>query len=89
MTIRGAEVKACRELLGWSRSELSERSRVGLLAIAEFEDGVRDLHEGAVIHLRWALQSSGVEFGGGGKFSIRTRAAGGIIPPRSSAARDD
>jgi transcriptional regulator with XRE-family HTH domain len=69
MTITPAQVKAARELLGWSHGELATRSRVGILTIAEFEAGTQEISEGAIIHLRWALQSTGIEFINGGEAS--------------------
>jgi ribosome-binding protein aMBF1 (putative translation factor) len=75
MSINGAQVKAGREMLGWSRRELCARSRVKIHEIAEFEEGARELSEGAIIHLRWALRSAGVEFTNEGESAARIKVA--------------
>jgi transcriptional regulator with XRE-family HTH domain len=73
MTITGQQVKAARDLLEWSQGELAARSRMGILMIAEFEAGALELSEGAIIHLRWALQSAGVEFANDGEPGVKLR----------------
>ena len=61
-------------MLGWSRVHLSTMSRVPLLAVGKFEDGVEELAEGSLAHLRWALLKAGIEFiSENGDFAVRLR----------------
>jgi transcriptional regulator with XRE-family HTH domain len=41
MTITGAQIKAARQLLGWTQATLSAEVRVSTTAISKFEQGGR------------------------------------------------
>ena len=73
MIITGKQVKAARELLGWSKVKLALQSGVGSFVIDKFERGVRTLHSGSLDGLRRALETSGAEFIGGNPPSVRLR----------------
>ena len=49
-------------MLGWSRDDLSEASRVGHRTIVDFERGARQPYERTVRDLATALEAAGVEF---------------------------
>ena len=62
MSITPDQIKSARMMLGWSRVHLSTMSRVPLLAIGKFEEGIEEMAEGPLAHLRWALLKAGIEF---------------------------
>nr|WP_246681782.1 helix-turn-helix transcriptional regulator [Methylobacterium sp. L1A1] len=80
LTISSAQCRAARALLGWSREELAEASKVSRAAIADFETDKRQVRERTVDDLREALEAAGVEFipanGGGAGVRLRTSDAG-------------
>jgi transcriptional regulator with XRE-family HTH domain len=49
-------------MLGWSREELSSRSRVSMATLADFEAGKRTPYERTLVDVRAALQAGGIEF---------------------------
>jgi transcriptional regulator with XRE-family HTH domain len=73
--ITGAQCRAARALLGWSRESLAEASRVGLRTVVDFEGGVREPRALTVEALRRALESAGIQFiaenGGGPGLRLR------------------
>jgi transcriptional regulator with XRE-family HTH domain len=64
--ITGAQVKAARNLLGWSVVDLASRSAVGRNAVASFEDEGRRPAEQFVDQIRAALERAGIEFSSDG-----------------------
>jgi transcriptional regulator with XRE-family HTH domain len=62
MTITGAQVKAARQLLGWSQEDLADEAGLSTTAIAIFEadDGPPSVQTPHMIRL--ALEDAGVEF---------------------------
>ena len=56
------QVKAARELLGWSRIRLASRIGVGEVSIAILEGGVRLPQNFDLNRVRAALESAGVIF---------------------------
>jgi hypothetical protein len=75
MTITGAQVKAARELLGWSLIKLTLASGVGSGAIKLFETGER-IPPRAMSHtLSRTLRSAGVEFTNSGEPGVKLRKA--------------
>ena len=59
--ISGEQIKAARDLLGWSRSRLAARSRVSDGAVGWFEGGKR-ARESTIVKIRCAITDAGVEF---------------------------
>ena len=66
MPITGAQVKAARELLGWSQIKLTLASGIDGGAIRRFETGERLLARLVGIALSSTLKSAGVILGGPG-----------------------
>jgi transcriptional regulator with XRE-family HTH domain len=60
----GSQIRAARGLLGWSASELAERSEVTLRTIQRFEtaEGVPPNRSGTLDKVRVALEAQGIEF---------------------------
>jgi transcriptional regulator with XRE-family HTH domain len=60
----GSQIRAARGLLGWSASELAERSDVTLRTIQRFEtaEGVPPNRSGTLDKVRAALEAQGIEF---------------------------
>jgi transcriptional regulator with XRE-family HTH domain len=88
MNITVSQLKRARELLQWSIRDLAVRSRVPQAALVDFEEENRNLTEGAIIHVRWALERAGMEFVGDedGGAGVRFRKASGkVILPRGCA----
>lgn len=81
LTISGAQCRAGRALLNWSREDLAEASKVSRAAIADFETDKRQVRERTVDDLRAALEAAGVEFipanGGGAGVRLRVNCAAG------------
>jgi transcriptional regulator with XRE-family HTH domain len=62
MTITGAQVKAARHLLGWSRSVLAGHSEVSLTTMVNFERGTTRVSALQLSMMRRVLEAAGVEF---------------------------
>jgi transcriptional regulator with XRE-family HTH domain len=73
MTITGAEVKAARELLGWTQAELAGKVRVRVTAISKFEQGGPRPRLLALSGMRFALEGAGAEFASDGS-GVKLRA---------------
>jgi transcriptional regulator with XRE-family HTH domain len=74
----GAQVKAARELLGWTLLDLGYRAGVSEPTISAFEQTLRTFRPSCVEAIKRALEAAGVEFiaenGGGAGVKLRTRA---------------
>ena len=64
--IKRQQITAARALLGWSRTELSERSDVSERTIARFEAGEGDITTGKLERMETILIDHGIEFLDGG-----------------------
>ena len=64
--ITSGQIRAARALLDWTRSELSEKSGVGISALMRFEsaDGVPAGNIKTIDAVKKALEEAGVEFTG-------------------------
>ena len=62
--ITSSQIRAARALLDWTRSDLSERSGVGISALMRFEsaDGVPAGNIKTIDAVKKALEEAGVEF---------------------------
>jgi transcriptional regulator with XRE-family HTH domain len=74
-TISGAQCRAARAILDWSREDLASASRVSRAAIADFEQAKRQVRERTVYDLCVALEAAGIEFipANGGGPGVRLR----------------
>ena len=74
--ITGAQIKAARELLGWTPYRLAPRAGMGHTLLRQFEAGARVPDEESAARLKAALEEAGVMFTAGGvKLRRRPRAA--------------
>ena len=64
--ITSSQIRAARALLDWTRSELSERSGVGISALMRFEsaDGVPAGNIKTIDAVKKAFEEAGIEFTG-------------------------
>lgn len=62
--ITSGQIRAARALLDWTRSELSEKSGVGISALMRFEsaDGVPTGNIKTIDAVKKALEEAGIEF---------------------------
>lgn len=62
--IASSQIRAARALLDWTRSELSEKSGVGISALMRFEsaDGVPAGNIKTIDAVKKALEEAGIEF---------------------------
>ena len=59
MPLRPSQLKAARQLLGWSKIKLALQSGVGSFVIDKFERGKRTLPPSSLDALRSALEGAG------------------------------
>ena len=71
MTISGAQIKAARQLLGWTQATLSAEVRVSTTAISKFEQGGRRPPLLALSAMKRAFEAAGVEFTNGGEPAVK------------------
>ncbi|TXN40651.1 helix-turn-helix transcriptional regulator [Methylobacterium sp. WL30] len=75
--ISGAQCRAARALLDWTREDLARESKVSRATIADYETGKRPARERTTDDLRQALEAGGIEFtpenGGGAGVRFRER----------------
>jgi transcriptional regulator with XRE-family HTH domain len=74
--ISAAQVRAARELLGWSQSDLAQAAQVGRATIADFEAGKRVPYLRTLDELGAALESGGIEFTNGDRPGVRLKPVG-------------
>jgi transcriptional regulator with XRE-family HTH domain len=78
-TLTPAQSRGARAMLGWTRDDLAEHSRVSPATLADFEAGKRTPYDRTLADIRRALENGGVEFtpenGGGVGVRLRKRGA--------------
>jgi DNA-binding transcriptional regulator YiaG len=85
--ITGQQIKAARELLGWTPYRLAPRAGIGHTLLRQFEAGARVPDEASAGRLRAALEEAGVIFTADGvKLSRNLR--GGRVPEQLNAEKD-
>jgi len=62
MTITGEQVKAARELLGWTLLDLGYRADVSEATVAALEGARRSTRPDKLRAIRRALEAAGIEF---------------------------
>jgi transcriptional regulator with XRE-family HTH domain len=62
MTITAAQLKAARQLLGWSQSRLGGEAGVSATTIGQIEGGPRPVPASTVFKVRQTLEAAGVIF---------------------------
>jgi ribosome-binding protein aMBF1 (putative translation factor) len=73
MTITDDQIKAARQLLGWSEADLAAKLRVRTAAIAKFEQGGPRPRMVALSEMKIALEAAGIEFTNGGEPAVKLR----------------
>jgi transcriptional regulator with XRE-family HTH domain len=72
--------RGARAMLGWSREQLADRSKVANATLADFEAGKRTPYQRTLADVRRALEEGGIEFipenGGGPGARLRERITG-------------
>ena len=72
--LTGQQIKAARELLGWTPYRLAPRACIGHTLLRQFESGARPLDPESAARLRAALEEAGVQFPSNGSCTgIRLR----------------
>jgi transcriptional regulator with XRE-family HTH domain len=71
MTITGAQVRAARQLLGWSQSRLAGEVGVSTSNIAKLEGGNHTVSVLTVSTIRRVLTEAGVEFTSGAEPGVK------------------
>ena len=79
--ITGQQIRAARELLGWTPYRLAPRAGIGHTLLRQFEAGARVPDEASAGRLRAALEEAGVIFTAGG-VKLRPRPLGGVVHSR-------
>ena len=69
--IIGGQIRAGRELLGWSQEALAVAVNICRATIADFESGKREPYARTVRQICVALEAAGVEFTNGGQPGVR------------------
>jgi transcriptional regulator with XRE-family HTH domain len=79
-SITPEQSRGARAMLGWTREQLAERSRVANATLADFEAGKRTPYHRTLADVRRALEEGGIEFisenGGGPGARLKKRTAG-------------
>jgi transcriptional regulator with XRE-family HTH domain len=63
--ITAGQLRAARELMGWSSADLAKAAAIRVEAAAAFESGARAPYRVTVTRLRAVLEARGVEFTNG------------------------
>lgn len=72
MTITTAQIRGARGILGWSQSDLSERTGISATSIGAIENGSSTPRESSLIKIRTAFETGGIEFIGREGVKVRT-----------------
>ena len=85
--ITGQQIKAARELLGWTPYRLAPGAGIGHTLLRQFEAGARVPDEERAARLKSALEEAGVMFTAG-EVKLRRRPRGGVVHERLNAEKD-
>jgi transcriptional regulator with XRE-family HTH domain len=90
--ITAHQSRGARAMLGWSREQLAERSRVSAATLADFEAEKRTPYNRTLADIRSALEAAGVEFisedgDGGPGVRLRKGLANTAAAPASASKR--
>jgi transcriptional regulator with XRE-family HTH domain len=72
--MKGAQVKAARELLRWTQADLAERARINRRTVANIESGKHMANQPTLAFITRAFEAAGLEFIDG-RFVLRTEKA--------------
>jgi transcriptional regulator with XRE-family HTH domain len=62
MLISDTQCRAARGMLKWGQSELASSAGLGLSTIVDFERGRRQVSGEAIVAIRTALETAGIQF---------------------------
>jgi transcriptional regulator with XRE-family HTH domain len=62
ISITSQQSRGARAMLGWTRDELAQRSKVSAATLADFEAGKRVPYDRTLADIRRALEDGGIEF---------------------------
>jgi ribosome-binding protein aMBF1 (putative translation factor) len=82
--VTAGQLRAARELVGWSPADLAKAAAIRIEAVADFESGARAPRRVMVTRLRAALEARGVEFTNGVRPSVKLKAKSRTIAARTS-----
>jgi ribosome-binding protein aMBF1 (putative translation factor) len=72
--VTAGQLRAARELVGWSPADLAKAAAIRIEAIADFESGARAPRSATVKRLLAALEARGVEFTNGVRPGVKLKA---------------
>jgi transcriptional regulator with XRE-family HTH domain len=79
LSITPQQSRGARAMLGWTREQLAERSKVSAATLADFEAEKRTPYDRTLADIRRALEEAGIEFipenGGGPGVRLRKHVA--------------
>jgi DNA-binding XRE family transcriptional regulator len=75
MTITAGQVRAARQLLGWSQDDVAYASGLRTDTIVYFEHEKQSPDLSALVDIRRTLEAAGVEFTNGGESGVKLRAS--------------
>jgi transcriptional regulator with XRE-family HTH domain len=90
ISITPDQSRGARAMLGWTRDELAERSKVSAATLADFEAGKRVPYNRTLADIRRALEEGGIEFiaeNGGGPGARLTKRTSARKPTKDSAPK--
>jgi transcriptional regulator with XRE-family HTH domain len=73
MTITASQMKAARQLLGWTQEQLAAEARLSPSTVSHCEAGRHRTSPEIVSKLQRALEAAGVEFTNGGEPGVKLR----------------
>src|SRR5467141_2148829 len=90
LSITAQQSRGARAMLGWTREQLAERSKVSAATLADFEAEKRTPYNRTLADIRRALEEAGIEFipenGGGPGARLRKPDAAPASPLKPGAA---
>ena len=85
--ITGQQIRAARELLGWTPYRLAPRAGIGHTLLRQFEAGAKVPDEESAARLKAALEEAGVIFTAG-RVKLGRSLRGGRVPEQLNAEKD-
>jgi transcriptional regulator with XRE-family HTH domain len=76
MTITAAQLKAARQLLGWSQDDVAAASGLETPTIFHFEHGKQLPSRAAIADIRLTLEAAGVDFTNGDEAGVKLQGKG-------------
>jgi transcriptional regulator with XRE-family HTH domain len=87
--ITAGQLRAARELVGWSLADLAKAAAIRTAAVADFESGARAPYRVSVTRLRAVFEAHGVEFTQGVRPGVKLKAKARTIAAANLNAPND